>query len=252
MLRPSSTHHTARMAAIVRALFLLILFSHLIHAAPVEPVTANINTSAVNSDDPFRQFPPENQPNPSNENDDQSNTYRGPNGESEYNWFPPGISLSTCEGLFRFSVNITDVSLNNTPPLFPYPSNSDQEFDVLHRQGHAISCKATPDEEKDGEMKVSCRCGRVRLSVFDTIYLWAICFVLIFSILDKIVGSRNTDKSTKGEDLRNCQDTVHQPRVYQGVSQTGSETETGGKDTVEAVADDDVGEDFDDSNYPMG
>lgn len=251
MLRPSSTLHAAKMAAVIRALFLLIFFSQFLHAAPVEPVPTDINIPAVNSDDLSRQVPPENEPEPSSENDNENNTYPDPNGEPEYNWFPPGISLSTCRGFFRFSVNITDPSLNTTQ-LFPYPNNSDEEFDVLRSESHVLSCKASPDDEKEGEMTVSCRCGNVRLSVFDTVYVWVMGFVLIFCILNKILEPRGRNGSAKDENVRNDYNTVHQPGVYQRVSETGSEVEMEGYGTDETVVDDEVGEDFDDSNYPMG
>lgn len=251
MLVPSSTHHTAKMTAIIRALFLLIFFSQLLQAAPVGSATTDINVTAVNSDDSSRQLPSENESNPSSENENQNNTYPDPNPEPEYNWFPPGISLSTCEGFFRFSVNITDPSLNSTP-LFPYPNNSDQEFDILHSESHALSCKASPDDEKKGVMKVSCRCGQVRLSVFDTVYVCVMGVFLVSCILKNILEPQGTQKSAKDEKVDQGHNTVHQPRVYQRVSETGSEMEMEGYGTDETAVDDEISEDFDDSNYPMG
>lgn len=251
MLVPSSTHQAAKMTAIIRALSLLIFFSQLLHAAPVGPATTDINFPAVNSDDPSRQLPPENEPNPSSENENQNNIYPDPNPEPEYNWFPPGISPSTCEGFFRFSVNITDPSLNSTP-LFPYPNNSDQEFDILRGENHALSCKASSDDKEEGVMKVSCRCGQVRLSVFDTVYVGVMGAFLVFCILEKILGPRDTHGSAKDENVSQGYNTMHQPRVYQRVSETGSEMEMEGYGTDETAVDDEISEDFDDSNYPMG
>lgn len=255
MLRPSSSH-TARMAAIIRALFLLILFSQLLQAAPFEPATPSINP-AVNSDDPSQQFRvqvPKNEPELSSENNNKNNASPDPSNEGKYTLFLPGTSLWSCfYGFFQFSVKAPDSPLNSTPLLFPYSNNSNGSWDALHGGGMVFSCDAKPNDEKEGEMKVTCRCDKEHhLSSSDIIFLWVGGFAIVASIFSYILKPPCTEETVRGGDMRRDHNIMREPRVYQRVSQTGSGTETEGKDTVETVFDDEIGEDFDDSNYPMG
>lgn len=239
LFAPTSSihHHTAKMTIMTWALSLLVLFSQVLHAAQAEPASVNTNSSAVNSDDSFRHTTIE--PNPSSENEKENNTYSDTSREREDNLFPPGISLSGCEGFFEFSAKIPQFS-GNISSLFPNYNNKGD----LNTRVDYIHCNTKPDDEKEGELKVSCRCRnkstlRMVNDVLACIGGVVIVVVSVVKLCQCLGCSPCKRKAKDGREIG-----------YQSVApQPGSEMD---RAIDETVVDEEIGKEFDDSNYPMG
>lgn len=233
------------MITLICALFMLIFHGPLAHAAPAEPATINININSptANSNDSFQRLHVETvefpaiKSNPPSESEQQINTHPQPQStrEHEYTPLPPGVSLLACGGTFDFSIKTPNASVDITP-LFPFYNNNGPSA----RQ-REISCTAAPTKDNAEEMKVFCKCHS-RLSGFEFFIVFLASFggfIIFCGVVDFLCGK---SESANGQNVG----------YSSVVSQSGSEMEKEGKDVAVPVVDDEVDEDFDDSNHPMG